>query len=138
MAKQTEDFKYRGRSSGVTALTTSFADIVTGGADDSDLTEFTLVNAGAGARSVTIQCVVGGVSAIILLISVPANAGNSTSITSPAIELIKGGSVSGLAQLPGVEMVGTTFIYPLPFGAKLQAKQDAGTDISVVWKMKNY
>lgn len=136
MAKQTDDFKYRGRSGGVVALTTSFQDIAVAGADGSDVTDFTVVLNGATPRSVTIQVSDGTDTAIILLVSVAANSGNSTS--NPAIDLINGGSISAIAQLPGVELIGTVNIYPLPAGMKLQAKQDVGTDCSIVFKQKDY
>jgi hypothetical protein len=136
MAKQTNDYKYTGRSGGVTALTTSMADIATAGAEGSDVTEFTICNSGVSARSVTIEISDGTDTAIIFLVSVPASTGNST--TQPAIDTINGGSVSAVNKLPGVELIGTVNIYPLPPNMKLRAKQDVGTDCSIVWKMKDY
>ena|SRR5687768_9848577 len=136
MAKQTNDYKYTGRSGGVVALTTSMQDIAVGGAEGSDVTEFTVVLNGATPRSVTIEISDGTDTAIILLVSVAANSGNST--TNPGVDLINGGSISGISQLPGVELIGTVNIYPLPFGMKLRAKQDTGTDCSIVFKMKDY
>lgn len=136
MAKQTNDYKYVGRSGGVNALTTSMADICTASAEGSDVTEFTICNSGVSTRSVTVEVSDGTDTAIIFLVSVPASAGNST--TNPAIDTINGGSVSAVNKLPGVELIGTVNIYPLPAGMKLRAKQDTGTDCSIVWKMKDY
>jgi hypothetical protein len=136
MAKQTEDFKYRGRSGVVKALTTAMQDILTAGADGSDVTEFTIVLNGSTARSVTIEVSDGTTTAIITLISVAINSGNST--TNPAIDLINGGSIAGIAQLPGIERIGTLNILPLPAGWKLRAKQDVGTDCLIIAKQKDY
>lgn len=136
MAKQTDDFKYKGRSGVVKALSTTMQDIISAGADGSDLSEFTVVLGGGTARSVTIEVTDGVSNATIMLLSVAVNSGNST--TNPAIDLINGGSVSGIAQLPGVERIGTLNILPLPTGWKMRAKQDVGTDCFIIAKTKDY
>lgn len=137
MAKQTDDFKYRGRSAQITSLTTSMQDIATAGADGSDITAVIISLNGATPRSVTVEIYNGSTSHQVGVFSVAANSGFGT--TNAPIDLVKGGDITGqYSQLPGTELLGTLQILPLPATWKLRAKQDTGTDCIITTKQKDY
>lgn len=131
MAKSTSAYQYQSFTSLRLALTTSYQDLATGAADDSDVTAITVTNTGSSSRTLTVVYNQASNDDVIAVISIPANAG--TAAGNNAIRLISGNYIPGATYNNNGNLV-----FNLKSGEKLRVKQDTGTDLLIVGKQFNY
>jgi len=131
MAKSSTLNQYQSFTSIRLALSSSYQDLATGAADDSDVVALTVTNTGASTRTLTVVYNQASNDDVIAVISIGANLGTSLGLN--AIRLISGN------YLPGTYINNNgNLIFNLKSGEKLRVKQDSGTDLLIVGKQLNY